>query len=274
MLGLAGAFGIGSTTPWLMNTLSDDQRSEPEADEVEKEPRDDDVVEDPRGGLAQILWSVETDQPLAAITFDDGPDPEFTPRILDILDRYGVTATFMAMGHNAQEHPGLLAQVREAGHEIGHHSWRHRNFAVATVEETRREIDVGARAVEDTAETQLRWFRPPKGRLTEAALRLVAKHGHDIVLWSVTRGALAERSPRRVAEYMVNQVGRGDIILLHDGIGRGTFDGGSLAQELTERRETEVEALPEILERTLATGIRLGTVSELEATRLPSRPRA
>lgn len=268
MLGLAGAFGIGSTTPWLLNALSDGQQ--PEAG-TEEDEEDDVVVEDPRSGAAQIVWSVETEHPRAAITFDDGPDPDLTPRILDILDRYDVKATFMAMGHNAREHPDLLAEVRDAGHEIGHHSWRHLNFATSTVKETREEVNVGARAVAETAGVDLRWFRPPRGRLTEAALRLVAKHGHDIVLWSVTRGALAERAPRRIADHMVGSIDRGDIILLHDGIGRGTFDGGALAEELTGRRESEVEALPEVLERTLARGIHLGTVSDLVAVRTPTR---
>lgn len=240
--------------------------------ETDDDDGDDGEVEDPRAGFQRIIWTVDTDQPVAALTFDDGPHPRLTPRILDILDRRGIKATFMLLGYAAEQHPQLVAEVLAAGHEIGHHTWSHRNLAHATVEQTRHEIEAGARAVSDVAGVDVRLFRPPKGRLSEAALRLVARNGHDIVLWSVTRGALDWRSPHRVADHIVDDTVSGSIIDLHDGIGWGTLRPTSaLAHELLERRLTEIEGLPRILDRTAERGIQLGRVSDLLALRQETR---
>lgn len=260
VLGMAGAAVAGaSASRWLL--------ADPDT-EPEEEDDDDEEVEDPRSGLQRLIWTVQTNQPVAALTFDDGPHPELTPPILEILDRYGIKATFMAMGYAAERHPHLMAEVVARGHEVGHHTWRHKNLALTTVNETRDEIDLGVRLVEEAAGVPIHLFRPPKGRLSEAAVRLVAKHRHDIVLWSVTRGPLDERSPGRVADHLVNNVNGGDIIDLHDGIGRGTFnEEGEFAAELMDRRLTEVYALPQFIEGLTARGVRLGTVSDLMAVR-------
>lgn len=255
------AFGGGSAAGRLMTRGGSPPPPPDDSDD------DDEEVEDPRSGLRQIVWSVETDRPRAALTFDDGPHPALTPRILEILDRHGVKATFMAIGFQVRRYPNLIADVVAAGHELGHHTWSHMNLAKINVDETRFEIREGARSIEDAVGRPINLFRPPRGRLSEAAVRLVAGLGQDIVLWSVSRGALAERSPARVADYVVERTGPGDIIDLHDGIGRGTFRPGSgPANELMERRLTEVAALPHILERVRARGIQLGTISDLLAT--------
>lgn len=274
MLALAGAVAGGTAAAWVVDRKQENLEhllvEEAEAGRANDagEDEDEDEILDPRSGLAQVIWSVDTDQRRAAITFDDGPDPEFTPRILEILAMYGVKATFMAMGYNAEENRDLLLEIKDAGHEIGHHSWRHLNLAHVNATETRREFEGGMRSVEEVCGVEMRYFRPPRGRMSEDAMRLAGKHRQDILLWSVTRGPLDERSPRRIANHIVGEVGRGDIILLHDGIGRGTFKRGSPeAEELTARRSTEVEALPEVLDRIYAGGIELGTVSELMAAR-------
>jgi peptidoglycan/xylan/chitin deacetylase (PgdA/CDA1 family) len=238
----------------------------------EDDDDDDEEVEDPRQGLRQLIWSVETDQPRAALSFDDGPHPTLTPEILDILDRYGVKATFMPIGYQAWRHPDLVSDIVAAGHELGHHTWSHMNLAKISVAETRNQIEASAKTIEDVAGVAVRWFRPPRGRLSEAAVRLVAGMGQDIVLWSVTRGALADRVPGVVADRVVAATGRGDIIDFHDGIGRGTFKPGSDdAHELMGRRLTELAALPDILERIRERGIQLGTISDLLAVRRPAR---
>jgi peptidoglycan/xylan/chitin deacetylase (PgdA/CDA1 family) len=230
---------------------------------------DDDRVRNPKDGGQRVVWSVVTDQPIAALTFDDGPHPGLTPRILDLLDRFGVPASFMMMGHSAAAYPSLVAEVVAAGHDIGNHSWRHLNLARTSSSETRREIEIGAEKIETVSGQAVEMFRPPRGRLNEAALRILAPLRQDIVLWSVTRGPLDWRSPHRVAAHVVDAVGPGDIIDLHDGIGRGTFapdtPGG---RELMERRLVEVAALPRILEGIAAKGIRLVRLSEL----LPPAP--
>lgn len=230
---------------------------------------DDEEIEDPRGGTQQIVWSVDHGAPVAALTFDDGPHPELTPRILEVLDRYGVRATFMAMGYAAQRHPSLVAEIVAAGHEVGHHGWRHLNLAKVSAATTRKEIEIGAQAVEDAAGVPVRLFRPPRGRLSESAVRLLAGLRHDIILWSVTRGRKRWRSPDLVARHVVDETGPGAIIDLHDGIGRGTFvPHSALARSLLDRRAVEVEALPRLIEGCGEKGVELTTVSELRGATL------
>lgn len=218
-------------------------------------------------GLERVVWSVDTDQRKVALTFDDGPDPEFTPRILDILDRHQVKATFMVMGYNAVRHPDLLADVVAAGHEIGSHGWRHLSLAEASVEETVTEIERGTRMIEERAGVPIRVFRPPYGRFNEAAVRLLAKSRRDLIVWSVTRGNLAWRDPAQVADHVVTSLGPGDIIDLHDGIGRGTFNRtGQNAARLRRRREVEIQALPRIIAGAKGRELGFNTVSDLLTT--------
>ncbi|MBN2624914.1 MAG: polysaccharide deacetylase family protein [Acidimicrobiales bacterium] len=238
---------------------------------------DDDEIEDPRKGAQEILWSVETVLPVAALTFDDGPHPDLTPPILDVLDRYGVKATFMVMGHCAEQYPDILREVVARGHEVGHHTWRHLHVTKTSSPTTREEIEVGTQVVEDVAGVPVHLFRPPQGRLSEAVVRVVAKMDQDVILWSVTRGRKRWQRPQQVAEHVVDETGTGDIIDLHDGIGRGTFEPASrTAAELMARRKVEVAALPRIIEGIQAKGVRLGTVTDLRAVRRPktTRPRA
>lgn len=254
-------FGIGTVSgvagAGITRSRSD---AEPAAAEV------DAALELETSGLQRVVWSVDTDEPKVALTFDDGPDPEFTPRILDVLHRYGVKATFMAMGYNAVQHPDLLARVAAEGHEIGGHGWRHISLAQASVEQTVAEIERGNRAIEERAGVPVKVFRPPYGRFNEAAVRLLADSRRDLIIWSVTRGNLAWRQPERIAQHVVGSLGPGDIIDLHDGIGRGTFyRDGENAARLRRRRNVEIDALPGIVEGAQARGFSFETVSDLVA---------
>lgn len=217
-----------------------------------------------RQGVRRVAWSFDTKKDVVALTFDDGPDPRFTPQVLDVLDRYGVTATFLAMGYNATVHPSLMNEVVAAGHEVGSHTWSHQHFPEITAEETHEEIVRGAKAVEDVTGKPMKLFRPPKGRMTEAAFTYVAELGLDVIMWSTTRGALAERDPDRVAENVVDDVDPGEIVLLHDGIGRGTFyPGEPMEAELSGRRSSEMDALPKVIEILQARGLKFSTVGAL-----------
>ena len=109
-------------------------------------PRDrteaDAEVADPRRGMQEIIWSVPTGEPVAALTFDDGPHPDLTPHILDVLDRYDVKATFMVMGYAAESYPDLLVEVVSRGHEIGNHTWSHLHVAKTSATTARRQTEI------------------------------------------------------------------------------------------------------------------------------------
>src|SRR3546814_1319976 len=142
--------------------------------------------------------------------------------------------------------------------------WRHLNRAHTSAAETRVEIEEGARRIEDASGREIQMFRPPRGRLNEHALRVLAPLRQDIVIWSVTRGALDWRSPQKVADNVVEQTGPGDIIDFHDGLGRWTFDQEApRGQELLDRRLVELEALPRIIEGIGENGVELVRLSDL-----------
>ena len=223
----------------------------------------------PGGPLAcQVIWSVPTSEPLVALTFDDGPDPEFTPRILAVLARYGVRATFNVMGWNAVRHAGLLRAVAGAGHELGNHTWTHEDLTFQSPAATSSQLERGRHAIETVAGVRPRFFRPPRGELTGAAVRAAADLGHDILLWSVTRGPAGVGTPAMVAGHLGSAVAPGDVVALHDGIGRGTFDAGGRGSGLLRaRRSVEVEALPAAIEKLLARNLRFVTASGLAGAR-------
>lgn len=236
---------------------------------------DESEIEAPQAGTRRVVWSVETDEPVAALTFDDGPDPAYTPRILDVLDRYGVKATFMALGYNAVRHTGLLREVLAAGHEVGGHGWSHLNLSQTTAAEATREIQHGLEKVEEAVGAPVRLFRPPYGRFSEDAMKLLGHAGKDLVVWSVTRGDLGWRDPHRIASHIVSSLEPGGIVDLHDGLGRGTFfPDAEFVERLRRRRETELQALPRMIEGIQEKGLRLETVSELLAAAPSSDARA
>jgi peptidoglycan-N-acetylglucosamine deacetylase len=219
-------------------------------------------------GQRRVVWSVPTTLPLVALTFDDGPDPELTPRVLEVLADHHARATFNVMGWNAGRHPDLVQAVVDGGHELGNHTWTHLDLTGQSASQTRHQLDLGHRAIEAAGGVRPRWFRPPRGNLTGAAVCAAAELGQDLLLWSIDRGPQGIGTPAAVADHLARAVGPGDVVGLHDGIGRGTFDPDStLARRLRARRLVELAALPTALQRLQARGIRLVTASELvEAT--------
>lgn len=240
----------------------------------EEAPAEDAPIEGqvaiPASGLQRIIWRVDTDAPVISLTFDDGPDPAFTPRILELLDRHRAKATFFSMGFNATEHAGLLREVAAAGHEIGSHGWEHLNLTQISPRATYEEIEAGKKAVEDVVQVPVRLFRPPYGRFDEAAVRFLASSRDDMIVWSLTRGELAWTDPERVATHVSDAARPGEIVMLHDGIGRATFNrSAERSLRVSARREIEQRGLPEILDRIADKGLRAVTVSGLVAKARP-----
>jgi peptidoglycan/xylan/chitin deacetylase (PgdA/CDA1 family) len=223
-----------------------------------------------RFGQRRVVWSTTASGPLAAISFDDGPMPEYTPRILAALDRAGVRATFFVMGHNAVAHPELLRETVAAGHEIGNHSWSHLDQTQISQPRIREEIVRCTHEVEQLIQRPLVGFRPPRGELTGYAVMVASQLGHDVFMWSCTRGPAGTSTVPVVARSIGTTVEAGDVLDLHDGLGRGVFSPGtSSTRDLAARREVEVRALPEALSRIADRGIELTSVTDLLARSVP-----
>lgn len=161
------------------------------------------------------IGSVHTDDSLVALTFDDGPHPDYTPRLLDLLDRYDARATFFMVGKAAEQYPQLVRQVAQAGHTIGNHSWDHASFPLLSGHERRSQIRRCARALAPYGE---RFFRPPYGHQNEASRLDALLLGHEVVTWS----ALAQDWLDHDVDYMAASVKQrlrpGAIVLMHDAL--------------------------------------------------------
>jgi peptidoglycan-N-acetylglucosamine deacetylase len=151
------------------------------------------------------------------LTFDDGPDPAWTPQVLDILAAARARATFFVIGKHAQAHPGLLRRIADHGHEIGNHTETHRNPWVLPESAARREVRDGGAAIADITGSLPQFYRPPHGRLRRCMIEQAQADGQAIVLWSLSAldwGPLG--SPPRILRRLQRAV-PGDIILMHDG---------------------------------------------------------
>ncbi|MFH9670869.1 polysaccharide deacetylase family protein [Streptomyces sp. NPDC017405] len=152
-----------------------------------------------------------------ALTFDDGPDPESTPRFLDALDALGVRATFFVLGEHAVRHPGVVRETVRRGHELGVHGWRHtRPWRPAPARDA-EEVARAVRVVHDLTGRRPRWYRPPYGILTAGRWRAARRAGLRTVLWSAWgRDWTAAATPASVRARIAADLRGGGTVLLHD----------------------------------------------------------
>ena len=158
-----------------------------------------------------VVWRNNQEKKVVYLTFDDGPVPECTPQVLDILAHYGIKATFFMVADNAVRYPHLLERVRQEGHSIGNHTYHHlRGFQVTTnhyLEDVQKASHV--------LDTKL--FRPPHGRMKYAQKRALIAQGYTICLWDVLTH---DYNPKYSVEHMMKVVQRyvrnGSIITCHD----------------------------------------------------------
>ena len=190
---------------------------------------------------------------LLALTYDDGPSDPYTLRMLEVLARHNVKATFFLIGQFVQEKPAIARAVAEAGHALGNHTWSHPNLIFCSQAEVRREIEQADRAIYDATGLQPRLFRPPFGARRPATLRAVRRLGLEPVMWNVTCYDWKARSAQEIAGHAQRQVGGGNVILLHDGS----------HVRMGANRSRTVEATGQIVERYLADDYRFVTVPEM-----------
>jgi peptidoglycan/xylan/chitin deacetylase (PgdA/CDA1 family) len=165
--------------------------------------------------LAGTVTGVDTPQPLVALTFDDGPDPEWTPRVLEVLERYGARGTFFMVGAAARRRPDLVARVAGGGHAVANHSWDHTPFSGLRAAARRRQLLAAQRAL---APHGRRLFRPPFGSQTLGSRLDAALLGYAVVGWTVDSGDWWDPDPDHLAQTLDRRVGPGDIVLLHDAV--------------------------------------------------------
>jgi peptidoglycan/xylan/chitin deacetylase (PgdA/CDA1 family) len=158
-----------------------------------------------------------------ALTFDDGPNPAWTPRLLDILTSHDVRATFFLVGSHAQAEPDLVRRIVAGGHLIGNHSWSHPNLALTAPQKIAVELAQASETIEQIAGLPVRYFRPPFGARRPVVFRLARSLGMVPVLWNAMTSDWSEPSADAIAERLMRTVdrleqsGRAANIVLHDG---------------------------------------------------------
>jgi peptidoglycan/xylan/chitin deacetylase (PgdA/CDA1 family) len=202
--------------------------------------------------VPQALTRVETEQPVIALTFDDGPDPVYTPRLLDILAAHCARATFFMIGSRAGRHPELVARVAAEGHSIGNHSWDHPSFPFISREERREQILACARAI---SPYDGRLFRPPYGHLDLDSWFDIDQMGYRAVTWKIEPGDWDDKAAPAIAEAVMVKLQPGAVVLLHDGL----FDA---PDSRFFPRDATISAVQLLLDRLTGT-LRFVTIPEL-----------
>jgi peptidoglycan/xylan/chitin deacetylase (PgdA/CDA1 family) len=197
---------------------------------------------------------VETEERVVALTFDDGPTPQYTDGVLDVLAAHDARATFYLTGAESRENPAALGAIVAAGHELGNHTWSHRRLVLVSgttvADEIERTDTVFRAAGYDGPLT----FRPPGCKRLLTAPLYLATHDRTTVIWDLEPDSIPEVAgdADAIVAYVTQRVRPGSIVLLH---------------VMYDSRAASRAALPRILERLAADGYRFVSVSELLALR-------
>ncbi|MEK3953483.1 polysaccharide deacetylase family protein [Psychrobacillus sp. FSL K6-1464] len=196
----------------------------------------------------EIVWEINTKEKVVALTFDDGPHPKYTAKILEILEKHNAKATFFVVGELAEKNPDLILRQYNEGHEIANHTYTH--HPKTTLSKLELELKQTDDLIFSITGYRPELFRPVEGQYTDQMIQSVVKKGYQVVMWSWHQDTEDWKSPgvHRIEKKVLNNVEPGNIILFHDG-------GGNRSQT--------VKALEKIIEELKKQDYVFVTVSEL-----------
>lgn len=180
-----------------------------------------------------------------ALTFDDGPHPEFTPRLLERLKSLNVKATFFVVGEKVEESPDLTKSIVQAGHEIANHSYSHPNLKTLTEPQITEEIEKNNKAIFEACGKEPLFFRPPGGNYNETVIRTLNKVGMPLALWTYNPKDFAVPPKEALEQGIIEHLTTGMVVLLHSGV-QPTYD-----------------MLPSLIKKLKAQGYQFVTLSEM-----------
>lgn len=198
----------------------------------------------------QVLFHGSPRYKRIALTFDDGPDHNYTIQVLDILRNHQVPATFFIIGRQAKRNADVLQRIVKEGHVIGNHSYDHADFTKLTAKKIRKELKKTNQMIERITGKKPTLFRPPYGALNQNVEKLVSKAGYTIVYWNVDTKDWRGRSAKKILSVVKKDTQAGSIILFHSAGGHRHLQG-------------MVAALPKIIHYLKQQGYTLVTIDRL-----------
>ena len=215
---------------------------------------------DIRGSWTPFTWvekynyafSGPYNKAIVALTFDDGPDPVFTPQILDKLKKYNTKATFFLLGTSIEKHPDLVKRIAAEGHIIGNHTYSHPNLTQISDEEYHDQIKKTDKLIQDLVGYKPRFFRPTYGAINENQVQWATEKGMMVVQWSIDTLDWKGLSAEIITQTVIADILPGSIILQHNAPGVPL--------------QGSVDALDQIIPQIQGMGARFVTLPEMFGT--------
>ena len=167
-------------------------------------------------GMGSITH-VKTNEPVVALTFDGGPDEQWTPKVLDVLAEYQAKATFFVIGKYVQKHPEIIQRMVAEGHELGNHTWIHPSMPLISSRERREELLRCDQALKLNGKP-VRLYRPPYFNQDMASRLDLFRLGYTVIIGNRAANDWEDRDTEFIYDRLINTVSKGDIVLLHDAV--------------------------------------------------------
>lgn len=187
------------------------------------------------------------------LSFDDGPDPKVTPKLLDLLKKYNIKANFFVLGKKAEEFPNIIKRIVEEGHELCSHGYSHNKVHFMRRDKFIKEIEDTEKIIESLVGRKPKYYRAPHGFIRYDLYRILKAKGYKLIAWSIgVWDTEKDITPQKIIERIKDKIKGGDIILLHDG------DESNLRPQYAM-----LESLPEIINMIQQKGFFFVKISEI-----------
>jgi len=205
----------------------------------------------------EFIESPDTIGKSIALTFDDGPDPIYTERILDVLKEKGVKATFFLVGNKIKQNPSVAERMFAEGHCLANHTYTHIDLKKKSFKDAYSEIQQTEQLIVDVCGRSSKLFRPPWGHITSSEREALNRYGYEIVLWDLnSRDYMPKITVNEIVANVMKNIGGNKIILFHD----SDFLGKA-------SRQNTVLALPQIIDFLKASGCNFVTINQMKEIR-------
>jgi peptidoglycan/xylan/chitin deacetylase (PgdA/CDA1 family) len=186
------------------------------------------------GDKKNILSGGDQNEKIIALTFDDGPSAKYTPKLLDILKKYKVPATFFVLGQNVKSQKILTRRIHQEGHLLANHSWNHPNMARLSSDSIKSQLDKTDKILAELGITDVHYFRPPYGAMSRKLIDKSIELGKFLVLWTVDTRDWQHPSAATILTNILKTVRNGDVILMHDIHPQAVYITESLIKVMTK----------------------------------------